>query len=90
MMESVATLQQDRGSQPCRLGQVHAEPVMPALVAPDHFGAGMAEVFLDLPASNPESDVFSEVVTLWLSITPAVGRASRRCARRGRSRQGRG
>jgi len=35
-------------SQPRRLGQVDAEPVTPALIAPGHFGAGMAKVFLDM------------------------------------------
>jgi hypothetical protein len=35
-----------------------------------------------LPASKPESDAFSEVFTLWLSIAPAVGCAVRPAARR--------
>ena len=36
------------GSQPRRFGQIDAEPVTPALIPPCHFGAGMAELLLDI------------------------------------------
>lgn len=36
------------GLEPCRLGQVHPEPVTPALVLACHFGRGMPQLLLDI------------------------------------------
>ena len=38
----------EEGSQPRRFGQIDAEAVSAALVAPCHFGAGMAELLLNI------------------------------------------
>ena len=45
--ETVSTLP-GSALQPRGLGEIDAEPVTPALIAPCHLGGGMAELFLDI------------------------------------------